>query len=267
MSRTPAPLLDDAPQTPPPASQLAVIEAAGLDNATLMFERLAKDPTVPVEKLEKLIELQERIMAFNAEAAFHRAFSQMQAEIPEIDEKGRILNKTGGVQSHYAKNEDIQQVLRPILQRHHFSLSFRTEWPDKATVKVVGILTHDDGYARTSEFLADADTSGNKNAIQALGSSVSYGHRYTTIDLLNITSRGQDDDGEASARAKAPEAPAGYASWVDDMTATAQTGTAAFQKAWDASKPAFRTYLVQQTPSVWAGMKDTAKAADRARTA
>lgn len=37
------------------------------------------------------------------------------------------------------------------------------------------------------------DLSGDKNSIQAVGSSVSYGKRYTACALLNITSRGEDD--------------------------------------------------------------------------
>src|SRR6185369_8501881 len=115
--------------------------------------------------------------------------AQMQGEIPVVIERAKTNNGT------YAPLEDIQDVIRPILQKYGFYLSFRTEWPNEKTVKVVGILTHKDGHERTSEFLSGADASGNKNAIQGLGSANHYGRRYTTKDLLNITSRGVDDDG------------------------------------------------------------------------
>ena len=39
-----------------------------------------------------------------------------------------------------------------------------------------------------------------KNAVQAIGSSVSYGKRYTASLLLNLTTRGEDDDGTAAGR-------------------------------------------------------------------
>jgi hypothetical protein len=39
------------------------------------------------------------------------------------------------------------------------------------------------------------DSSGGKNNIQGMGSSFSYGKRYTTTALLNIVTEGEDDDG------------------------------------------------------------------------
>ncbi|WP_185835578.1 ERF family protein [Pseudomonas aeruginosa] len=44
-----------------------------------------------------------------------------------------------------------------------------------------------------------ADTSGNKNAVQAVASSVSYGKRYTAGALLNFTTHGEDDDAFTAA--------------------------------------------------------------------
>ena len=49
--------------------------------------------------------------------------------------------------------------------------------------------------------LLPLDTSGSKNAVQAVGSSTSYGKRYTASALLNLTSRlpdDRDDDGRAA---------------------------------------------------------------------
>ena len=226
-----------------------------------MFERLAKDPTVDVEKLQRLIDLQERILKHNAEAAFNAAFSAMQGDIPEIDEKGRLINhKTGQLQSTYAKNEDIQRALRPILQQHGFALSFRTEWPESGQVRLIGILTHREGHSRESVFLAAADDSGNKNAIQALGSTVSYGHRYVTADLLNITSRAQDDDGQASTLGvkKASELPAGFEDWWADMVAVSDDGLVALTKAWNESRPELRAYLNATNRQGWEVIKGKA---------
>ena len=187
-------------RTPPPPP--------GDDNSFTAFERLGRDKSIDAEKLGKLIALQEHIMRVNAEAAFNRAYTAMVLEIPEIDRRGAIKNTAGQVQSRYSKHEDIQRIVKPILKAHGFSLSYESSWPLPGMVKVVGVLTHQDGHARRSEFQGAADTSGNKNAIQALGSTVAYGRRYTTIDLLNITSVGLDDDGAASGRTVPPKAPA-----------------------------------------------------------
>lgn len=224
------------------------------DSFALMVERLASNPNVDVAKLEKLIEMQERILAHNAEAAFNAAFAEMQAEIPTVVERGKTDKGT------YAQLEDIVEAIRPVLQRHGFALSHRTEWPDKSTVKVVGILTHREGHSRTSEFLSTADTSGSKNAIQALGSAVAYGRRYTTKDLLNIATRHEDDDGHNSAKAHRPDAvvPEGFDNWLIDLEVVADEGVGRLQAAWNASKPDHRRYLLATKKTVWETLKKKA---------
>jgi hypothetical protein len=47
------------------------------------------------------------------------------------------------------------------------------------------------------------DTSGSKNNVQAVGSSTSYGKRYTATLLLNIRTKGEDDDGHAGGDQRA----------------------------------------------------------------
>jgi len=48
------------------------------------------------------------------------------------------------------------------------------------------------------------DSSGAKNNVQGWGSSVSYGKRYTCFALLNISARGEDDDGKSAEMAPTP---------------------------------------------------------------
>lgn len=220
-----------------------------------MIERLAAMPEFDVAKLEKLLDMQERIMDRHAEQAFNVAFTAMQAALPTVVERGRT-DKTA-----YAKLEDIIDTTRPILREHGFSLSFRTEWPEKSMVKVVGILTHQDGHSRQSEFLSAADASGSKNAIQALGSAVSYGRRYTTLDLLNITTRTADDDGWRATPPKegGPATPKGFEDWLIDLQATADTGYPALEKAWKKSKPEFRDHLKAIDPREVERLKDRAR--------
>ena len=106
-------------------------------NTVNMFERLARDPSVDVAKLEKLMELQERAIKRNAEAAYHAALAGMQCDIPSITERGEI-KVNGVVRSTYARFEDINDILKPILQKHGFAISFRT-MVDGKTLIVTGL--------------------------------------------------------------------------------------------------------------------------------
>jgi hypothetical protein len=218
----------------------------------LVIERLAANPQVDVAKLEKIIELQERILRHQAESAFNAAFATMQAEIPTIIERAST-DKTS-----YAPLEDIVSPLRPILVKHGFSISHQTEWPAAGQVKVIGILTHRDGHARRSEFLSGADNTGSKNAIQALASTVSYGRRYTVKDLLCIVTKGEDDDAEGSTKADQPEAPKGYDAWFSTLEGVSDGGMKDFAAAWNKSPEAFRMFLSKTAPKVLANLRNKA---------
>ncbi len=244
------------PTQPAPEPQDALVPAPAVG----MFERLALDPNVGVDKLERLIAMNERILAHNAKAAFNVAFTLMQAELPEIGERGEIMVK-GVLRSRYAKLEDIQAAIKPILKAHGFALRHRTEWPaEKASIiRIVGILSHAEGHSEESIFEAPADKSDYRTDIQSMGSTVSYGRRYTTLDLLNITTRGVDNDGQKQPELKDIKAPEGFDNWWTDMQATADSGMAALTTAWNGSKKAFTAHLIATNRTGWEALKTRAR--------
>lgn len=160
-----------------------------------VIEKASANPDFDANKLEKMLEMYERIMARNAEMAFNAAFAEMQSEMPVIKENGEIVIRES-VQSRYAKFEDINDVVKPILKAHGFAITFKTKTTEQG-ITVTAILMHKDGHREDTEMTLMADTSGNKNAVQGVGSSVSYAKRYGLLALLNITTRGEDDDGFA----------------------------------------------------------------------
>jgi hypothetical protein len=150
---------------------------------------------VDIDKLERLLEMQERVVARNAKAAYFEALAELQPRLPIITERGGIKDRNGNVQSTYALWEDVNEAIRPMLAELGFSLSFKVR-RDADQIVTTGILAHRDGHSEETELALPSDTSGSKNAVQAVGSSTSYGKRYTAFALLNITSQGEDDDGQ-----------------------------------------------------------------------
>jgi len=161
-----------------------------------LIERAAMNPAVDIDKMERLFEMQKQAMARAARADFDTALAMMQPELPAIDERGSIKNNAGKVQSTYALWEDINDAIKPILARHGFSLTFRVK-NASGMVSVTGILG---GHNHREETTLDLpiDNSGAKNGVQSIASSTSYGQRYTAKLLLNLTSRGVDDDGKGA---------------------------------------------------------------------
>jgi hypothetical protein len=176
-----------------PAPLPAVSESAAL---LQVIYRAATDPAVDVEKMERLLKMHREIQAQQAKVAYNAAFAEMQPKLPIITERGEIKIRDV-VQSRYAKFEDIIEVITPIISAHGFGLSFRLG-RDGDRQTVTGILSHRDGHDGETTLALPLDMSGSKNNVQGVGSTISYAKRYVTDALLNIVSRGQDNDGQGS---------------------------------------------------------------------
>lgn len=179
------------------------VVAAGESAALLsMIERAARDPAVDIDKMERLFGMKERMEALAARRAYDEAFAAMQPELPEIDKRGKIIIKEKGgekvIQSTpYALWDDTNRLIKPILAKHGFGLSFRIEQTE-ARIITRAILSHSGGHREDTSFSAPIDATGSKNNVQGWGSSFSYGKRYTGTAILNITTKGEDDDGKAA---------------------------------------------------------------------
>lgn len=149
-----------------------------------------------VEQLEKLMALQERWQAGQAKKLFFQAFTEFQANCPDIRKTKEVKFKDSDVkpQYHYAPLADITRQLSKVLQK--VQLSYRWEIQDNGTVMSVSCLvSHIEGHTETTTMSASADTSGSKNAIQARGSAIEYLKRYTLIGALGISTADSDIDG------------------------------------------------------------------------
>lgn len=174
----------------------AVIQAGESATILQVIQRAAADPQCDIEKMERLMQMHERFQARQAEQQYTEALAAMQQELPAIAERGDANGRYS-----YALWEDINERLKPILAKHGFALTFRTPRNEKG-VEVEGVLSHRGGHSERTSMLLPADTSGNKNAVQAVASSVSYGKRYTAGAPLNYTTHGEDDDAFTAAAAE-----------------------------------------------------------------
>jgi len=218
---------------------------------------LARDPNVAPEKFAALVQAHHDDVARKAEAAFIAAFHKMAPDLPVIAENGTIEYRDGRTGT-YATNEDIQTVVQPILWKWGFTLSFETTYPGSA-ICVTGILTHAKGHTRRSSFESGTDTSGGKTLAQGRGSIISYGHRYTTVDLLNLITRGADDDGAASGTTEAIRLSPEIMTAFPALCQSAYLGTEALTEAWGQLRTDARA---QVTKADWATLKNIAMTTD-----
>lgn len=177
-----------------PAPSLAP-SAPAVDEDAVFFATVAKLPAgTTAEHVERLIEAFARIKADRARRAYDLAMIGLQPSLPVIAEKG----KSG--KGSYALFEDVIETVRPILAAHGFALTHRVESSAKI-VRVTAVLAHIGGHREETALALPFDTSDGKSDIHAEASAVSYGRRITSVSILGIVSRGEDDDAKRASDA------------------------------------------------------------------
>lgn len=153
-----------------------------------------------LDMVEKLMGLQERWEANQARKAFDEAISAAKAKIPPIER-----NAKGHNDKRYANFAAIAKVVDPILSENGLSYRFRTTQGER--ISVTCVLSHKAGHSEETTLSGPADTSGSKNAIQAIGSTLTYLQRYSLVQMLGLAAD-TDDDGKAAGKIdEAPAAP------------------------------------------------------------
>jgi len=157
-----------------------------------MVEKVMMVPDIPIERIEMAIKMKNDMENRDYEKLFYADLAAMQVELPRVIESKKAHN------SSYAPLEDINDTIRPAMQKWGFAVTFRVTQPGGA-IQVETILSHKAGHHINTVITLPPDTSGSKNGTQAVGSSISYGKRYGISALLNI-STGDDTDGYAAGR-------------------------------------------------------------------
>jgi len=155
-----------------------------------------------IEVVEKLMALHERWEANQGRKAFDEAMAAAKAEIPVIFKSREVDFTSAKGRTHYRYEDlaEIAKTINPILSKHGLSYRFRTTSPANEPVSVTCIVSHRLGYSEENTLSAGRDESGNKNSIQAIGSTLTYLQRMTLKAALGLAASA-DDDGASAANA------------------------------------------------------------------
>jgi hypothetical protein len=173
--------------------EVAVAGAGPPMSGTDRLIMMALQGNVDTDKLEKLIELKNREQDREAAREYDKKFANMQKAMPVIRKGKQVKDDKGQLMYAYAPLEDIQRECDPVIAKYGFSYRWR-----EATIDTGKRITmRISGHGHFEETTFDVPTiSQNKwsNAVQAMGSMTTYGHRYTFVAGFGITVEGEDDD-------------------------------------------------------------------------
>ena len=171
----------------------AAIEVSGTPQ---MFITQAIKQGLSVDHLDKLLTLQQRWNADKAREAFYMSFNIFQSSVPIIEKKKKVSFNTTNYK--YADLAEISETIKETAKECGFS--YRWKFSEEGTkITCTCIVSHVLGHSEESSMIAEKDTSGNKNSIQAIGSARTYLQRYTLIAGLGLTTADEDVDGRTES--------------------------------------------------------------------
>lgn len=200
---------------PQASAPVPVVQAAAAVQATpSTILDMAVSRGADIGQLTQLLDLKMKWEANEARKAFVEAMTEFKKNPPDI-----IKNKNVNFDRTNYNHATLATVCDAVIEGLA-AVGISHDWKPKQSNGLVGVtcyLTHRLGHKDEGTYIeAPADTSGKKNAIQSVGSSVTYLQRYTLLAACGLATRDQDDDGRA---AKDP-----IPSWVDEYAEAIRAG-------------------------------------------
>lgn len=162
-----------------------------------LIAEMMRDKEADMNKLERLLTLRDQEKAARAKQAFDIDFVLMKPHLPKVI-KSHDNKQTS---SKYAKLEDINVQIDPVLAKHGFGTSSKVIKQTDNDITMLLQLRHRGGHYDEMELTMPIDNKGakdavNKTVVHGISSTITYIKRVGFSALLNI-STGDDKDGNA----------------------------------------------------------------------
>lgn len=158
--------------------------------------RIAVSQNADIDKLTKLMDLQERWERNEARKAFVVAMNAFKSDPPTILKNKHV--KAGQAEYDHATLDHVCRAVIQGLSKNGISHRWKMEQSDP-WIKVTCVLTHDLGHSEDTTLQGAPDQTGSKNSIQAVGSTVTYLQRYTLLAACGLAAT-NDTDGKIAAQ-------------------------------------------------------------------
>lgn len=201
-----------APFAPEPA---AVTVPAGAGSVLTLLHAAVQQGT-PVEQLEKLVDLHERMEQREARRAYFVALAQFQESAPLVKqtETAKIVSKrTGSSYSYtFAPLDEIVRTIAPHLIRHGLSYRWDTV-VDGKSIRVVCTVSHVNGHSESSSVTLPIENESAMSDQQKVGAAMTFGQRRSLTAALGLVTT----DNEAPAGDDPTPVSTEQADQLDDM--------------------------------------------------
>lgn len=224
-----------------PAAARPVLTQTQVDPPALLA--MAVQQGADLDRLERLMALQERWEANEARKAFVIAMTRFKAEPLEIFKRKFVGYDTkDGDQVGYkhATLSDVTDVVVPAMAAHGLSHRWEVQ-QEGGRVHVTCVVTHERGHAETVRLDGAPDNSGKKNAIQQVASTITYLQRYSLLAIVGLATKDEDNDGAGGADDDGGVEISALCQSLIDTAKSKKTDAAVFD-FWKANKAQLANY-------------------------
>lgn len=184
---------------------LATTHNAPVTTDAEKFIMAAIEKNVPVETMERLLAMRDKLRAEAARADYDFAMARFQAECPIIHKGKSVMNKGGvSVRYSYATLDSIVSQTRDLIAKHGFRYMVNVEMDGSFITTTVSIM-HTGGHSESSSFKVPIDKDAFMNEQQKVAAAMTYAKRYALCNAFGILTGDEDDDSNSTT--KTPDAP------------------------------------------------------------
>jgi len=180
---------------PKPDAVPAVVVSAAMTETNAMI-KLAITEKVPVDTMERLVALAERMTDRAAASEFAGALAAFQGECPSIAKTStaNIPGASGGGFSYkYAELDQIVATIRPLLHRRGLSYSWDCKL-DGQLLNCMCTLRHVNGHSVTATFTSPTESKAGMSPQQKVASALTFARRQSLVQVLGLTTCDPDTD-------------------------------------------------------------------------
>jgi hypothetical protein len=146
----------------------APVDSLPVANDPMSILAAALERGIDTDQLSKLMDLQERYDKNEARKAYFEALAASAIDMPVVT-KDRINLQ---YDSQYSSKENMINTIGPHLSK--FGLSHRWQLDQSAGIAVTCVLSHVAGHSESVTVKGPPDTSGKKNELQQIKSTITY---------------------------------------------------------------------------------------------
>lgn len=181
-------------------SPIPPVESSG-ERMLAVIEKASTDPRCNIEKMRALLDMKMEMIREERRLVYNSAMWEAQGEMTPIVAKA--WNES--TKSFFAKLAHVDNVVRPIIRKFGFSLSFDSHKEADGTITFFIDIMHTGGHTERRQLNAAVDSMGpkgtpNKTQPQGVKSTATICQRELIVMAFNLSFINEDDDGQGGKK-------------------------------------------------------------------